>query len=152
MLNPELEHRSTSSYWSRAIRRVWASTTVAVLACGVASMSLSAALAHVQTSSVAIVDQPAYDFGNVYEGEHVSHTFQVRNAGSAPLEIREADARAANSASEDYDFRPATLDAQPGPADSRFPAVAALMRPVGRERVMLTATPAGRAGPPAAPS
>jgi hypothetical protein len=49
-----------------------------------------------QGSPVAVVDQASHDFGEVYEGERISHTFRIRNTGTAPLEIREPDPKAEN--------------------------------------------------------
>lgn len=36
----------------------------------------------------AVVDRPLYDFGSALEGKMVDHTFALRNAGSAYLDIR----------------------------------------------------------------
>ena len=54
------------------------------------------ALAVEQGTPVAAVGETTYDFGEVYEGEHLAHTFRVRNTGSAPLELRDPAAKAEN--------------------------------------------------------
>jgi len=35
-----------------------------------------------------VVSEEVYDFGEVKEGEHISHDFIVKNKGSVPLEIK----------------------------------------------------------------
>ena len=35
-----------------------------------------------------VVEEPTYDFGQVSEGEVVTHDFRVVNKGTAPLEIK----------------------------------------------------------------
>jgi hypothetical protein len=35
-----------------------------------------------------ILSEEVYDFGEVREGERISHDFVVKNAGSVPLEIK----------------------------------------------------------------
>jgi Protein of unknown function (DUF1573) len=39
-----------------------------------------------------VVERPLHDFGTVAEGELARHTFEVKNAGDAPLEIRSVSA------------------------------------------------------------
>lgn len=34
------------------------------------------------------IDNPDHDFGTIYRGENAEHTFIIRNAGNAPLEIK----------------------------------------------------------------
>lgn len=36
------------------------------------------------------IDEPVFDFGSVYEGEEVTHTFKFKNVGSAILKVSKA--------------------------------------------------------------
>ena len=36
---------------------------------------------------LAVIESPTHDFGAVYAGEKIYHTFEIRNEGDAPLEI-----------------------------------------------------------------
>src|SRR5512146_626544 len=38
-----------------------------------------------------VIGQDRFDFGEVFEDRQLSHTFVVKNAGSAPLEITKVD-------------------------------------------------------------
>lgn len=48
----------------------------------------------VRSEGAARIDfpEPAHDFGEVEQGDVLTHTFVVRNAGDAPLELLEAGA------------------------------------------------------------
>ncbi|MGM0452011.1 MAG: DUF1573 domain-containing protein [Thermodesulfobacteriota bacterium] len=36
---------------------------------------------------LAVIESPTHDFGAVYAGEKILHTFEIRNEGDAPLKI-----------------------------------------------------------------
>lgn len=72
---------------------------ISVFAWGLAINPIAVVVAS-QSSPVASVDEATYDFGVVYEGEHIFHTFRVRNTGSLPLEIHDPAAKAENSAND----------------------------------------------------
>jgi uncharacterized protein (DUF58 family) len=38
----------------------------------------------------AVVDETRYDFGEVFKGEALNHTFKVRNTGVVPLKLNDA--------------------------------------------------------------
>lgn len=88
---------------SRSLRPLWLTAVftavISVLAWGMATYPIAIAAAS-QSSPVASVDQATYDFGEVYEGEHIFHTFRVRNTGSLPLEIHDPAAKAENSVND----------------------------------------------------
>lgn len=35
-----------------------------------------------------VVEQPKHDFGSVYAGTDITHTFNIENAGDAPLHLK----------------------------------------------------------------
>jgi hypothetical protein len=125
---------------------------ISVVAWGLAIHPI-AILASNQSSPVASVDQPTYDFGEVYEGEHLSHTFRVQNNGSVPLELRDPAARAENPA-HDRNARVA-VDFESGHDIYRLasPATLSDLTLAGRAQAAMAfdPLPAGR-GRPAAPA
>ena len=88
---------------SRSLRPLWLTAVftavISVLAWGMAIYPIVIAAAS-QSFPVASAEQTTYDFGEVYEGEHISHTFTVRNTGSVALELRDPAAKAENPASD----------------------------------------------------
>src|SRR5260370_12637972 len=101
---------------SSSLARWGALATVAmgVLVSGLAGGSPAAGLERDQGSPVAAVDQATHDFGEVYEGEHLSHTFTVRNTGPVPLELRDPAAKAQNEGSEGNGLVAAALRSELG--------------------------------------
>jgi len=88
---------------SRSVRAAWLTakfTAVISVLAWVPGVHRIAVVTASQSSPVASVDQATYDFGEVYEGEHIFHTFRVRNTGSLPLEIHDPAAKAENSAND----------------------------------------------------
>ena len=145
--------RSASSRLLRAVLFTAAFTgVISVVAWGLAIHPI-AILASTQSSPVASVDQPTYDFGEVYEGEHISHTFRVQNTGSVPLELRDPAAKAENPAN-DRNARVA-VDFESGHDISRLasPATFSDLTSAGRTQAAMAfdPLPAGR-GRPAAPA
>lgn len=61
--------------------RVVAIYLLVLLSAGSASVALGAV-------PELVVDQPAFTFGSVIQGQKVQHAFAIRNKGSAPLTIR----------------------------------------------------------------
>jgi hypothetical protein len=101
-----LAHRTSSSQGhvsslALLVRRT-SVTAVAMIAfvLAFAGGPSAAGRGHDQAPPVAAVDEATYDFGEVYEGEHLSHAFTIRNTGAAPLEIRDPAARAQNAGSD----------------------------------------------------
>lgn len=60
---------------------------VAAAVVAAASARAQAPAAPAKQPKVEIAD-PVYDYGTAYEGQFVSHVFEIKNAGTAPLDIR----------------------------------------------------------------
>jgi hypothetical protein len=62
---------------------------------------------------VAVVNSTEHDFGEVFAGEEVWHTFNVHNAGTAPLELAERKVAALHVRRIAVSFAPARLASRP---------------------------------------
>jgi hypothetical protein len=53
------------------------------------------------------VEQSTFDFGNVFAGEEIEHTFLIRNNGAKPIELRQrVEVGRSPSTESDRDLRP----------------------------------------------
>lgn len=77
----EMDHRIMESF--RALRRKIGLLTTFF---GVLGLSVPGADA-AEARPVLVITSPRYDAGAHHEGETVSHTFEVKNNGSAELQI-----------------------------------------------------------------
>lgn|SRR5262245_29837707 len=91
---------SISQNLSICLQRARRPVVMGLLILGLTGGPLATVVKPGQGSPIAAVDQPTHDFGEVYEGEHISHTFTVRNTGSAPLELRDPAAKVQNAAAQ----------------------------------------------------
>ena len=125
-----------------------------VLVSGLAGGSPAAGLERDQGSPVAAVDQATHDFGEVYEGEHLSHTFTVRNTGPVPLELRDPAAKAQNEGSEGNGLVAAALRSELGRGLTDFGDRAAIspVRLATQGGARLNEPMLATGGRPAAPS
>jgi hypothetical protein len=101
-----------------------------------------------------LVDQATHDFGEVYEGEHLSHTFTIRNPGTAPLEIRDPALKAQNEAAAMNTFVAAALrheGTSAGPGLRATAAIAPVSQAPEADARIARLLPAA-SGAPAAPS
>jgi len=133
------------------VRSAWISGAVVLFVFALTGGPLAAVLKPGQGSPVASVDQSTHDFGEVYEGEHISHTFTVRNNGSAPLELRDPGARAQNTAGERSGFFAAAVPNERGRAVLALPAAFSTTSFAGhgeRRGAASLLSPAGRRAAP----
>jgi hypothetical protein len=78
-------HRNTSQ--RRHFTRVWALLLLGAGAVAWGVLPLPAARA----APRAAVGETSFDFGKIYEDRALTHTFLIRNTGTAPLNIEEGD-------------------------------------------------------------
>lgn len=88
---------------SCSARLAFVLSTLAVLATNTASHAQPAEPPAADESAPKwVVSESTYDFGTAWAGMVVTHSFKVRNAGTAPLQILEARPKCACSIAENY--------------------------------------------------
>lgn len=71
----------------RIVRTVFLACLFSVLGVGLAQ-GTQEAVKKQSAAPVIVVEEPIHDFGQVSQGEAVTHDFRVLNQGTAPLEIK----------------------------------------------------------------
>jgi hypothetical protein len=87
MLQKEGVEEHTGEEAMRFPKRRWCSGLLWVLA-GL-SIAVSSRAFSQSAEPALIIPSPSYDMGAVWEGETISHAFEVKNEGTAKLEILE---------------------------------------------------------------
>jgi hypothetical protein len=65
--------------------------TIVLLLCGVMTWAAQVTPAGATAAPQAAIGETSFDFGKIYEDRALTHTFMIRNTGTAPLTIHDVD-------------------------------------------------------------
>src|SRR5262245_17033358 len=86
--------RAVSCSMSGQVKQRFRTIVIALLLGLAPALSSTRAAGAQQSPSAlpnAVIPAPTHDFGEVKQGERLTHTFVIRNDGGAPLEIQRID-------------------------------------------------------------